>query len=605
MGELTRIATVLRAGAADMSHVTDLAVLNGQLYATTRHDGRLDSWTITGAGLALRDSEAHRGTLTPGDLGWISTVNLGAGPALLTGGGAAGALVLRTPGAGGTLSAGTTLAGTTGTWGTLQHTTSIDLSNGNHVVYGGLAGQDGLGQLFFRDDGTLLTSQTLADRADTYLGQVSGTATATVAGHTYLYAASATENGISTLAVAANGTLTPVATTGNADGLWIATPTALASVTTGGRTFLVVAAAGTDSLSVLRTESDGSLTVTDHLLDTRDTRFGDVAALEVVSYRGDVFVIAGGADDGITVLQLLPDGQMVTRATIADTTAMTLANVSAIAATGSGDGLDIFVTSASEDGITRLRYDIGPAGQTLTATNANTTLTGGAGADLLTGLAGNDVLHGGAGEDILRDGAGSDTLFGGSGADIFVLARDGARDTIQDFEVGVDRLDLSGWDFLRARAQLTFAITATGFTITYGDEVLVVNAADGKPIDHRVLSDAELMGGARIPILIRPGYPGPVMPAPDLPGATSPRVIGISGAGSVSISPGSGALAPVAGSKLISGIRFLTQRLDAVNGVVRTGSRTADQLRGQTANDSLHGGDGNDVISGYGGSDRL
>ncbi len=86
MGDLTRITTVLRAGAVNMSHVTDLAVLNGQLYATTCHDGRLDSWTITDAGFALRDSEAHRGTLTPSDLGWISTVNLGAGPALLTGG---------------------------------------------------------------------------------------------------------------------------------------------------------------------------------------------------------------------------------------------------------------------------------------------------------------------------------------------------------------------------------------------------------------------------------------------------------------------------------------------------------------------------------------
>ena len=103
----------------------------------------------------------------------------------------------------------------------------------------------------------------------------------------------------------------------------------------------------------------------------------DVAALEVVSHCGEIYVIAGGGDDGITVLQLLPDGQMVTRATIADTTAMTLANVSAIAATGSGDGLDIFVASASEHGITRLRYDIGPAGQVLTATAANATLTGG------------------------------------------------------------------------------------------------------------------------------------------------------------------------------------------------------------------------------------
>lgn len=93
----------------------------------------------------------------------------------------------------------------------------------------------------------------------------------------------------------------------------------------------------------------GSLTITDHLLDTCDTRFRDVAAFEVMSYRGDVFVIAGSGDDGITLLKLLPDGQRVTRA---DTAAMTLNNVSAIAVRGNSNGLDIFVTSSSEHGIT-------------------------------------------------------------------------------------------------------------------------------------------------------------------------------------------------------------------------------------------------------------
>ena len=32
-------------------------------------------------------------------------------------------------------------------YGTLQHTSTITLSNGNLVVYGGLAGQDGLAQI--------------------------------------------------------------------------------------------------------------------------------------------------------------------------------------------------------------------------------------------------------------------------------------------------------------------------------------------------------------------------------------------------------------------------------------------------------------------------
>jgi Ca2+-binding RTX toxin-like protein len=248
-----------------------------------------------------------------------------------------------------------------------------------------------------------------------------------VDGKTYLYTASAMEHGISTWAVASNGNLRTMHDMSNADGLWIATPTAITSADIGGRTFLVLARAGTDSLTVLRADVDGILSIVDHLLNTRDTRFGDVAALEVVSHRGQTFVIAGGGDDGITVLQLLPDGQLVNRATIANSTSMTLDNVSAIAARGNGDSLDIFVTSSSETGVTRLRYDVGSAEQTLIA-----------------------LAKGGT----LRGDGGSNVMTGGAGADIFVLAADGQRDTIRDFTLGTDRLDLSAWPMVRAKSQL-------------------------------------------------------------------------------------------------------------------------------------------------------
>jgi Ca2+-binding RTX toxin-like protein len=121
---------------------------------------------------------------------------------------------------------------------------------------------------------------------------------------------------------------------------------------------------------------------------------------------------------------------------------------------GNGGSLDIFVTSASED--------------VITAQAAGGALMGTMGGDVLTGLGGNDRLVSGYGDDILRDGAGEDVMLGGDGADIFFLSNDGQRDVIQDFELGVDRIDLSGWDFLRSRDQLIMSITATGFTISYG-----------------------------------------------------------------------------------------------------------------------------------------
>ncbi|MDF2234714.1 hypothetical protein P2H44_19315 [Albimonas sp. CAU 1670] len=69
-------------------------------------------------------------------------------------------------------------------------------------------------------------------------------------------------------------------------------------------------------------------------------------------------------------------------------------------------------------------------------------LRGRAGDDRLLGGRGNDDLRGGRGDDRLTDGAGEDRLTGGQGADVFVLAADGARDAIEDFEPGRDRIDL-------------------------------------------------------------------------------------------------------------------------------------------------------------------
>ncbi|WP_435259250.1 calcium-binding protein [Thioclava sp. FR2] len=65
------------------------------------------------------------------------------------------------------------------------------------------------------------------------------------------------------------------------------------------------------------------------------------------------------------------------------------------------------------------------------------------GDDILLGYAGADVLSGSLGDDTIAGGAGRDTLSGGEGADDFVFARKGGRDTIVDFEVGVDHIVIS------------------------------------------------------------------------------------------------------------------------------------------------------------------
>lgn len=74
----------------------------------------------------------------------------------------------------------------------------------------------------------------------------------------------------------------------------------------------------------------------------------------------------------------------------------------------------------------------------------NDALVGDSGSDWLSGAVGNDILMGGSGSDRLIGGSGSDSLNGGQGADLFVLGRDDAQDTIQDFKDRYDRIQLAG-----------------------------------------------------------------------------------------------------------------------------------------------------------------
>ncbi|MEM8774504.1 MAG: calcium-binding protein, partial [Pseudomonadota bacterium] len=86
---------------------------------------------------------------------------------------------------------------------------------------------------------------------------------------------------------------------------------------------------------------------------------------------------------------------------------------------------------------------------------------GGAGNDFMQGKDGNDVLDGGAGDDKIVGGSGSDVIDGGAGndniwggqwsadgaSDTFSFSHGGGRDTIHDFEVAKDQIDLSAYGF--------------------------------------------------------------------------------------------------------------------------------------------------------------
>ena len=176
------------------------------------------------------------------------------------------------------------------------------------------------------------------------------------------------------------------------EGLALSAITQVATVRLGSETFVLVGAAGTSSLSVLRLGADGQVTLTDHVIDTLGSRFQSLTALAVATSGDRVYVLAGGADDGVSAFALLPGGRLQHLGAIPDTAATALQNVSGLAAYVQGGSLVVVAAGEGEGGLTRLTLDLTDDGLTRVAGTAGSTLSGGALDDILVGGAGADTL---------------------------------------------------------------------------------------------------------------------------------------------------------------------------------------------------------------------
>lgn len=209
------------------------------------------------------------------------------------------------------------------------------------------------------------------------------------------------------------------------------------------RAFAIVSAAGSDSLSVFRISKNLQIQPIDIERDTQMTRFDNVQAVEVFSTDTRTFVLAGGADDGVSLFELTYRGKLVHLETFGDRFDITLGNVSSIEVRVAGETAYAYVGSSSEGGVTELVIDLSRSGEDIRGGTSKDRLNGTNGDDVIWGMGKSDRLSGGAGDDRLIDGRGRDTLIGGNGADIFEFVSDGRSDFILDFDPGMDRIDLS------------------------------------------------------------------------------------------------------------------------------------------------------------------
>jgi serralysin len=376
-------------------------------------------------------------------------------------------------------------------------------------------------------------------------------------------------NALVCLVAGGDGSLTQVGMLDPASDLWVSSPIAVETVTVAGQAFAIVASAGSSTLSVVHVGADGNLVIVDHVMDTRDTRFGGAQVLGVTEHSGRAFVAAAGSDDGITLFEVLQNGQLLLLGTLADEMNMTLDNVSSLVLSVQDGRLDLFAGSSTEAGVTVVSVAISDADLRLGSTN------------------GEDILTAGSGNDILLDSADADTFIGGEGADIFVLVGDGARNVVQDFDPTEDRFDITSWPFLRSLNDVTYKAMNNGAELTYGDEVLRIIAADKQTLTWAELVGSTIMSGARmLPSWVFPeSEPDELPPSPPETGPTT-----IMGTAGVDVLQGG------LSDDYIDGL----SGNDSISGMAGT-----DVIHGGTGDDGLKGNAGSDIMNGGGGNDQL
>jgi len=451
-----------------------------------------------------------------------------------------------------------------------------------------------------------------------------------VGGLDLVIAASTRGNFISAHVVLPDGKLAAGEFVGAAQGTGFNGPRDIAAVEVDGRHYLIVSSAYSSSLTTVRVLPGGGLVPVDHVIDERTTRFQSATVMEAVTIDGRSFIVVGGADDGLSLFTITPDGRLIHLDSIADDALTALTDVSALAVRVIDGKIVVFAGSGVESGVSQFVIDPGRIGQTRqVGTGAH---KGTDGNDLIQGGLGTTRIEGGAGDDILIAGSRTIDLYGGAGADLFIPLPIAGTITIRDFQLGVDQIDMSMLGMVRSVAQLRFIPQKWGMRIRFGDTIIEVRTHDGRslaaadfdnslfPIAHyqppdvrsTVLGTAggDLLRAARGGSSVY-GYGGNDT---ILGSGLEDFVHGGGGNDSIVTHDGKDTIWGAAGDDVIRAggmddLVFAGEGADTVMGEdgddMIAGEAGNDRIFGDNGNDRLNGGGGDDHLSGGAGNDRL
>jgi len=601
MAVLRHVATLLVGAQAFRTGITDLATstIGGgvQLYATTRPGGGLSAFGVDTAGTTtLLSQQSFVSGVTHLSTPKIAVLQGQSGDFLMPVGMTqawAGAWALDGVG---NLAARMAFPVSGQPPADLIALTGLTIGGHSYMITSrkGLAGP----QVFEAAPGGGLATVSSAGTAGPDLTGLAGLVTN---GQAIVVGVSPVGNQIVSYKVGADGQTQQVATLESlTSGIGFDTPVTLDTVVLDGAGYAIVAGAGSSSLTVLRVLPDGQMQAVDHVIDSLTTRFQSLTSVKAVTLGDRVFVLAGGADDGISLFTLLPGGRLIHLAALADTAATSLQNVSAIAAVVAGGQVQVFAVSEAEPGITQLVLETGVPGRTIRAGAGQTNGTDGD--DLLMAGAATTGLSGGAGDDLLVSAdraTGPLEMWGGAGRDHFIAAYNSQHLTIMDFQPGLDRLDLSLFPMLHNVQQLEITKTAHGAVLRYGATVIELISDSQQAIAASYFTDAGLLGLTRYaPYIAQEKLNGTAQSDQMTLVSDGGQAWGLEGNDTITSSMADAYIDGGAGDDLIQVSQGQNHILGGLGDDTILGGSGGDVIEAGAGRNFIQGNDGNDLISG-------
>ena len=198
----------------------------------------------------------------------------------------------------------------------------------------------------------------MTDDATSKIQGPQGLATAVVDGNAYLFVTGFHDDGIGVYSVAANGHLTNVFNVSDSGPMELDGPVDAITAVVGGTTYLFVSGFEDDGVSVFSVAANGHLTNVFNLPDDGTLKLDNAVGLSTAVLGGTTYLfVAGADDDGLSVFAIGADGALTNVANVTDDTTLQLDRVIGVTTVVMNGQTYVIAASNNDSGVSVFTLD--------------------------------------------------------------------------------------------------------------------------------------------------------------------------------------------------------------------------------------------------------